>query len=594
MQGNKMAELGPLENQESFYQDLPKKKPFSEKEAKLSIEKKPYSLLSTKIQAHIATSGSAKEWSKAIEAKLLSSIIPDLQSQFPSFRTAKKVLKEIWEKHQKSKKKEERAEELSTLVRNAIQHIPPSPQDLLDAHIKRIAKNIKKLLPLPNRETITLEQLEKLVWAAHKHVLMHPKKPPLSSMEKYTCIDKIIVKTLLEKIVQNPLCKPTELKNELQSLFQVIQEGLYLGKKNYLTPTLSILLARKCGATYLNTTPPEIWTAIQDFINWQVKISRYNQSFSTYDTITELVQRILSSYFLAIHLPKNLDVKKVQQTIRQVLLQKKTCSSPGSPKNTSSLHLFIHAQLNLMNDQKQWNSLSSIEELFLDSYLKTTLLPPPSSLHHEKVDLLIWHFLDNSVPRFSNLDSKLQSFLENELGTRVIDSPHATFRQIIHSTVVFFRELSPFFTQKNSVEEKKAWEEKSDFWIAQHGMGSQSTHFDQTSPVCEYLLDYCSAHSIKPIKELNASTLSTIAISLQTVFPSLAPFQQQLHVRLRTFLCYLWHTNFSNFPESSCERFVKWHLHLSPPANAREKRKLFQIIRKLVPLIPIDFTSFFR
>ncbi|MEM7175680.1 MAG: hypothetical protein AAF443_07130 [Chlamydiota bacterium] len=558
--------------------------------------------LAQKIKTEVAQAGSPKQWSAAIESKLLSSILPEFKHKFPKYRLGKHALKKIWDKvvyyyervhGQKEAIRPDGQINLSFMIRENLKSTDSLPKDLPPhTYAYQIAVKISECLATLDGKRLSIDYLTKLIWAVQKHLqtdlIAIQSKPPY---EEYDNLDKLIVKTMLEAIALRPLSSPKALKKQLRSHFESMVKVAALARKNQLTATLSMVLAQTLESNPATATFPATKTALQSFIDYHIDLSRHNQTLSANTHTIELVQRILSLYAIATYLPKTIDPQTLTSAVRYVHSLVEDHSFSSSAGVESALLVFIHAEMHLINDQKKFSSSSEIEDQILTAYKKATALPPLNSSSHDQIERLIWQSVAENQQLLETFDPDLSALIEKELGNLLIDHPHQTFRQVISHAVRFFSQIHTLFNDSATASSFwTLWEEKVEVWVAQNTMLCRFIHFDEKNPLFEQLIEHWKTHSNGDFSLKNLS-LREVERTMTLSFPILQPFSQQLRTRLWILVCYLWYTKLSSVRESSYDRFLKWHFALAElESPTRSEQEIAQAVERLaaeiVPLIP--------
>lgn len=551
--------------------------------------------LSQKIKRELIHKKSPKKWSSAIEANLLSAILPEFKKKFPTYRLGKNALKKIWEKvAYYCEKIYSQAEATSSsgqlnlpfMIRENLKSTTTLPSDLPPhAQAHQIAAKIGECIATLDGNKISINHLTKLIWAIQKHLL--PDEPSTYAhmpREDYDAVDKLVLKTMLDTLAHAPLAPLSAVQKKLKETRDSLDEVFALAKKEQLISTLSKILAAKLEPHLTASLSREKKEALQQFIDYHFFLSRHNPKLSIETQPTEIVQRILSIAALAPYLPSTIDDRALRASISHVLSLVKNRSFSASSGIESALFVFIHAEMHLISNQKHFGSLQATEERIALAYAKTRALLPLAPADHELVEPLMWTTLAREKSSSSSMSPHLSTFLTQELGHALIDSPNQTFRQtvshLIHQLTSIRKVLGAL---KDATSLQQLWDEKVALWSAQNSMACRFLHVDKESPLLHHLLETWSAHSHGKFS-LQTLPLDKVQDTLQQKFPLLSLFSPQLKTRLWVLAHYLWHTELASPGSTGFERFIRWHATLHPE---KSKEDLMDCLRKVVPFMPI-------
>ncbi|MCB1082509.1 MAG: hypothetical protein KDK63_05130, partial [Chlamydiia bacterium] len=459
-------------------------------------------------------------------------------------------------------------------------HLPPYTM------AEQIARKLSECIASFEGKKPQLSHLTKIIWSIQKHLLkdlsaMQTKNP----YEEYDKVDKIIVKTLLEILANEPLLAPEPLKREVVKHLKELSEVKALIKNNQLTSTLSMILAEKLYQSSLINCHFSLLEKqnIEAFIRHHIDMGKCNELLSQEDHRLELIQRVLALYTLAGELPKDISKESLFASIRHIrsLSNEKNCALTSNLDQ--ALFVFINAEIHLMDEEKAFAPEG--EEAILIAYEKAIALPTLSPLQKEQFELLIWKMIEEEGNLLLHVPPLLCRLLEKELGNILIDQPKQSFKEIISAAVQFFKKAAFL-----SFDDEKT-EDKIEAWVSQNDMLIRTIHFDPKAPLLKLVEQGWNAQCYDEHTIYHKHFVEEVKQKALKTYPILLSFEEELSARIWILYKYLWYTTLSDGCESTFERFMEWHkIHLknSHPEWPQEKisETLAKLSDQILPLVP--------
>lgn len=578
------SSLYPIDEAEDFYD------PFSD----LNL------FLSKKIKSELQETGSSSKWSGKIEANLLARILPEFREKFPKYRLGTSALKKVWEKvayyhekirGQKGALKEDGRLNLKFMIRENLRN-SPLPSHLPPYTIaEQVAVKLSECIASLEGEKPERTHLTKIIWSIQKHLLkdlsaMQTKNP----YEEYDKVDKIIVKTLLEITSKERYLDPQTFKRKVQSELKGFRAIKPLLRENQLTSTLSMLLAQKLYKSSLITCHFSLKEkqAIEEFIRHQINMGQCNSLLLQDNHRLEMIQRILALYTIAGELPKDLSRQSLSASIRHIKALSNDSNCTLTSNLDQALFVFINGEIHLMDEEKLFTPKG--EEAILIAYEKACALPKLSSLQLEQFELLVWKIIEEDGNLLQLISPDLHRLLEKELANVLIDHPKQSFKEIIRTTLQFFKKVVNL-----SLESEKT-EDKVEAWVSQNDMLIRTIHFDPKAPLLKLMKQESKDLSFDKETASHHHFIETIKEKALKSYPILSFFEEDLTARLWILYKYLWYTTLSDGSESTYERFLKWHqVELKNRHPEWTKKELNETLEKLsdqlLPLAPYQSVS---
>lgn len=556
----------------------------------------PYSdlnlYLSKKIKNEIQSCGSPNKWSNQIQTDLLSKLLPEFKERFPKYRLGGTALRKIWDKVsyfygkvqlQKGAIKADGNLNIEYMIRENLKQASSLKQrnDLppyTGSH--QLAVRISECIATLDGVKPNLDQLTKTIWAVHKHLLknlspMNAKSP----YEEYDKYDKLIVKTLLEITAIQPKIEASELYEEIKRRFANLSTIAEYGKHHKLTTIISILLAeRHFELTHLNTLfCRQEKLALESFISRQIDLCSHGAPLSPDSFHLDLVQRILTLYPIASHLPKNYPEAKLIEGIRYVYHLTTKQPLNHCPILPQALYVFINAEMHSLKGKFSKATLKEIQREILKSYYLSETIPQLEIHELDQFEMLIWKVIDQKEEIVKEIPDNLLAIIENEMANHLIESQDHSYKKVVSTTLQYLRKI-----QKLSLSKKEV-NQKIQIWSIQNDMLCRWIHFDHKTPLLRLIAEEWKSSGTKETNVNHDQFVGKIVDEYLRAHPLLKDYESQLRVRIWILYKYFWYNSLNKDSEPSYERFIKWHM----TGNTSEE-SLAELSRKILPLTPLQ------
>lgn len=578
------------------------------REKKYSIDESPelydiYSelnlFLSKKIKNEMQHCGSSKKWTVKIQEELIEKITPEFRKKFPQYRLGGSALKKAWEKiayySQHIPQEKEAIDEQGNLkpyflirenLKYAVQcnHKVPLPPKCL-AH--QIAIKISECLAVVNGEKVSLDSLTKTIWSMQQHLIPKEKTSEENILHDIgDPIDRLIIKIILESIVNDPEMKTEELKSNVKQSLLALRELPFFSSIGSLSEIIAVLIAEKLSpSSCYALLSTESKSAIHHFI--QRHIALYKEGDLPISHF-EWVRRIRALYQLGLKLPKDLTEKELKGAVLATYPSTKL-KKPNLPQ---SVYAFISAELLLMRSATKCHCQVEVLKRIWAAYQEVILLPNLNDPEDVALDLLLWNLLSHSFHLLEKLSYRLGLRIDGEIAQVLIENPRRSFSSLVQLTVESFQKIQ-------EVMRVKEWEEiekKIDLWAVQGDLLCRLPPLDQELCLLQRI---CQHFHQKKSPFSHDILISKVCQEHLEEYPELTPYARQLSQKAQVLYKCAWYTLFSSPQESAYERFLKWHATslsaLSPQLKKNHlMRKLEEIVHSKLPLIPFGITPFFE
>ena len=518
--------------------------------------------------------------------------MPEFKKRFPKYRLGGTALRKIWDKVsyfygkiqlQKGAIKADGNLNIDYMIRENLKQASSLKQcnDLpphTDSH--QLAVRISECIATLDGIKPDLDQLTKTIWAVHKHLLknlspMNAKSPH----EEYDKYDKLIVKTLLEITSIYRKIDASKLYEEIKQQFTYLSTIAEYGKDHQLTTIISILLAKRhFKLTHLNTLfCHQEKLALESFISRQIDLCSNETPLSPDSFHLDLVQRILTLYPIASHLPKNYPETQLIAGIRYVYHLTTKQPLNQCPILPQTLYVFINAEIHSLKRKFFKATLKEIQREILKSYYLSKTIPQLEIHELDQFEMLIWKVIDQKEEVVREIPEHLLAIIENEIANHLIESQDHSYKKVVSTTLQYLKKI-----QKLSLCRKEV-NQKIQIWSIQNDMLCRWIHFDPKTPLLRLIAKEWKNSGTKETNVNHDQFVGKIVDEYLRAHPLLKEYEPQLRIRIWILYKYFWYNSLNKDSDSSYERFIKWHV-----TGDKSEESLAELSRKILPLTPFQ------
>lgn len=581
------AHLYPIDESEDFHD------PFSD----LSL------FLSKKIKQEIDKHGSSSQWSSKIESNLLAKILPEFKIHFPKYRIGVNAIKKVWEKvsyyYGKVQSHKEAIDgngklNLEVMIKENLRGYPflPTNQHLPHYNIAhQIAVKISECIATLEGTKPKLDVLTKTIWSIQKHLLKNlPAKESKGIYDEYDNLDKLIVKTSLEKISEHPLICQKDLEEEILKTLFVLRKTMQSFTQEDLYHVFAILLSQNLykNLTLHQNLLSDEKNKIEKFIKKQLSISKFCGM-----NPVESTQRILALYPLANCIPKTFDlcvIKKLILLSYQASVKNKIFTPSSSEGGLST---FIQAELHFLKRKEIFTNYEHVEKILIETLSHLSELPAWRENFSEEIEILAWYHL-REMPE--TLSKENLQFLTHCLDEITFDSKQVFFKKTIYQLLDYLKKQKLLLTPSKNQSFETFDEELRQrvyTWSIQNDMICRWIHFDPNNSILRAIEVLWEEHKISLTKNFNYEALLE---ELEKKISHERGFNQSQSIlknRVAVLFKYFWYNHLCDPSESSFERFIKFQIQdVKFKHSSKNLDEILSIVQhrieKALPLAPFS------
>ncbi len=540
--------------------------------------------LSKKIKSTLKKHGSTKKWSTKIQNELIQGILPDFKKQFPRYRLGLSALRKVWEKvsfyYSKVSVQEEAFSENGDL--NIDYMIKKNLGDYLNAHKEedlapvttshKIAIKLSECIATLQGERPRVDYLTKKIWAAQKHLVQDlPIKFSKNPFEEYGKLDKLIVKTLLEKTSQREF-NFVDLHKSIKRSITQLKNFVLTTKSQDIYQMIAKRLATKLydNSYIVKNYCEDDLESIEQFILYELEAGSVDGNLNP----IELTQRIIALYPLLSALPKDLTSEDVENALSCMLSDDDQNLDASSIP--SSLMVFLTTELHFIQRKNLFTRFEDILDHLINTINLSLDLPDISNCHLNDLEITVWNLFAN----LSNQKSPFDSLVENELSTAMLDSVGYSFQNTVYIVLHYFQKAKSVFIETQDLSNEEL-SRKIEIWALQNDMLCRYLHFDPNHEILKLI----RKHERQVGEDSHETFVKTITTNYLHLHPLAKHFAKGLQSRVYIFYKFFWYHEMTDSSETTLDRFVKWHeLSLK---NRNNTTSLMKVIASKLPITPL-------
>ena len=538
------AHLYPIDEAEDFHD------PFSD----LSL------FLAKKIKGEIVKHGSSKQWSSKIEMNLLSGILPEFKARFPKYRLGVNAVKKVWEKvsyyygkieGHKEALKDDGKLNVEFMIRENLRGYPFINSSQLPPYhtAHQIAIKMSECIAALDGIRPKLEELSKTIWAVQKHLIENLSSNGSKNIyEDYDFLDRMIVKTLLEKIIDSPLISQVDLKQEILKEFYHIKATLEANTAELSFQKVALILAAKFypSLNFHKKLSLSEQRSIRSFI-----VTEQNLGKSLSISLTESSQRIVALYPLAHCLPKIIHEKETKELIQT--LYHATSKKPSSITLTqhTALTALILAELHFFKRKELSLSIDQIQTLIIETLKSLIDVAKTPLVSVDEIEILSWHYQNETNHNKSESDD----FFKKHVDEALFETSQPQFKKILYQIQECLKKHKDLLCHDKNFSQNL--ESKAYRWSIQSDMVCRWLHFDSSNSLLQ-MIEKCW-------KKNQCSELSHqdfVNHVLCSYLENNTHLNRDINIlKKRIFILYkyFWFHHLSDPKQSSLDRYLSYH-----------------------------------
>lgn len=573
---NAQTFLFPIDETEEFHD------PFSD----LSL------YLSKRIKKEILKEKNPQKWSKKIQALLIKEILPDFTKKFPRYRLGNAALQKTWSKvlhylqlihGQKEALQPNGKLNIEFMIRENLKVYLKNKSQIDDHPYNQahgLAIKISECVAAVDGERFKLDELTKMIWGMQSHLISKNALFNAPTLQ-YNQLDKLIVRSQLEMIAENPSITQEALSLALRKKILNIKQLQRIRSIDDLSSSLSAILATKLYPSLglLSSLTETDLTQIKDFIKNQIQNYHTTSVKDDEKHKVALVERILFLSKLAFQVSKEAAEKNLSAALHYVRSLSKDGFSFQGPVLKQEVYHFIESELKSSLPQDE--ILKNLMEVFSAAQS----LPKLGEISPEELEVLVWKIFHEEQDLLQKIPSYLKDTIISELANVHIDHCEQPFQKIIQTTLHYFKKIREIETSD--------LDEKLKVWTPQNDMICSSLFFDQDSVILKNIKQIWKEKNLSEFAIRSGEFVEQVLAFTLKEYPSLKEWSSSVKHRVTILFKYYWYTSLAEGHETSFDRFIKWHsneiIHSEEPQFLEVHfTTLEQIIERLTPLAPFD------
>ena len=553
--------------------------------------------LSKKIQSTVKKHGSTKKWSSQIQDELIKGILPEFKSKFPNYRLGLSALKKVWEKVsyyygkvsiQKEAISENGKLNIHYMIKQNLQDYLsnyPVVENIPTATAHKLAVKLSECIATLEGERPRVDHLTKTIWAAQKHLMKnlavkHSKNP----FEEYDKLDKLIVKTLLEK-TSSKSYKYEDLTKSLKRTLNKLNKYVHEFRSQEIYQHIAKKLAKKLFPTrsFFQSMDESTASSVEQFILFQLETLSHDPTQS----FTEMTQRILAIYPLLANLPKNISIEALKNAIPYFLSDSHEDDLENLDINPS-LAIFLTTECHFLRRKDIYKTYDAAENYLVKTVKLAKELPLLLNEQLEELEIFIWNIYDTIVED----NHKYEDLIENELSVAILDSKSYSFQNTVYMVLHYFQKAKESLSGIDFSKTKKEAGEidrKIEIWALQNDMLCRYLHFDPKHEILVLMNDVWSKKKFKSHNAFVNTIVKEYALKHFSNNLSVDGLEKRVWILYKFF----WYNQLSKPEETTFHRFSKWHSkEISYDHKELQEEQKIQILEKRIleklPLTPFS------